>query len=54
MVWEHDNTWKITIIQEDDYTTGDLLDYLYSKEHYKSITIDLSTQQALDVDPKAI
>ena len=54
MAWEHDNTWKITITQEDDYITGDLLDYPYSKENYKSITIDLSKQQALDVDPKAI
>ena len=31
-----------------------LLDYLYFKEHYKLISIDLSKQQALDTGPKAI
>ena len=38
----------------DDYTTGCLLDYNYFKKHYKMIVIDLSNQQALDADPKAI
>ena len=38
----------------DDYTTGCLLDYNYFKKHYKMIIIDLSKQQALDADPKAI
>ena len=38
---------KITIVQGDDYRTGCFLDYLYLKENYKSITIDLSKQQAL-------
>ena len=28
--------------QGDDYTTGCLLDYLYFKENYKMIAIDLS------------
>ena len=31
-----------------------MLDYLYFKNYYKLITIDLSKQQALDTDPKAI
>ena len=31
-----------------------LLDYNYFKEHYKMIPIDLSKQQELDYDPKAI
>ena len=31
-----------------------LLDYNYFKEHYKMIAIDLSKQQELDYDPKAI
>ena len=39
--------------QGDDYTTGCLLDYPYFKNHYKMIAIDLSKQQALDVDPRA-
>ena len=38
----------------DDYTTGCLLDYSYFKDHYKMVPIDLSKQQALDADPRAI
>ena len=34
--------------------TGCLLDYSYFKENYKMIAIDLSKQQALDADPRAI
>ena len=45
---------KITTGQGDDYTTGCLLDYIYFKNHYKMIAVDLSKQQALDADPKAI
>ena len=37
----------------DDYTTGCLLDYNYFRKH-KMIITDLSKQQALDADPKAI
>ena len=37
-----------------DYTTGCLLDYPYSKNSYKMIAVDLSKEQALDVDPRAI
>ena len=45
---------KIAIGQGDDYTTGCLLDYIYFKNYYKIIVVDLSKQQALDGDPKAI
>ena len=38
----------------DDYTTRCLLDYPYFKKYYKLITIDLSKQQTLDADPKAV
>ena len=31
-----------------------MLDYIYFKNYYKIIAIDLSKQQALDADPKAI
>ena len=31
-----------------------MLDYTYFKENYKMIAIDLSKQQALDADPRAI
>ena len=50
----YDNVRKVTISQGDDYTTGCLLDYPYFQENYKLIVIDLSKQQALDADPKAI
>ena len=45
---------KNTAGQRDDYTTGCLLFCLYFNEHYKVIAIDLSKQQAVDADPKAI
>ena len=35
-------------------TTGCLLDYPYFKENYKMITLDLSRQNELDADPRAI
>ena len=31
-----------------------MLDYIYFKKYYKIIVIDLSKQQTLDADPKAI
>ena len=49
-----ENIRKIATDQGDDYTTGCLLDYSYFKDHYKMIAIDLSKQQALDADPRAI
>ena len=50
----YENIRKIATGKGDDYTTGCLLDYSYFKDHYKMIAIDLSKQQALDVDPGAI
>ena len=50
----YENIRKIATGKRDDYTTGWLLDYSYSKEHYKMIAIDLSKQQAPDADPRAI
>ena len=50
----YENIRKITIGQGDDYTTGCLLGYTYFKKYYKMIAIDLSKQQALDADTKAI
>ena len=46
----YDDIRKITIGQGDYYTTGCLLDYYYFNNYYKMIAIDLSKQQALDVD----
>ena len=48
------NIRKIATDQGDDYTTGCLLDYIYFKNYDKMIAVDLSKQQALDSDPKAI
>ena len=50
----YENIRKIATGQGDDYTTGCLLDYAYFKNYYKMIAIDLSKQQALDADPRAI
>ena len=49
----YENIRKITIGQ-DHYTTGCLLDYIHFKKYYKMIPIDLSKQQVLDADTKAI
>ena len=50
----YNNIRKIATGQGDDYTTGCLLDYVYFKKNYKIIAIDLSKQEALDADPRAI
>ena len=50
----YENIRKISIGHGDDYATGCLLNYCYFKENYKLIAIDLSKQQALDGDPRAI
>ena len=49
----YENVRKTTIGQGDGYTTGYLLDSNYFKEH-KMVSIDLSKQQGLDADPRAI
>ena len=50
----YENIRKISTGQRDDYTTGCLVDYICFKNYYKMIAADLSKQQALDADPKAI
>ena len=50
----YENIRKIATGQGDDYTTDCLLDYPYFMNTYKMIAVDLSKQQALDADPKAI
>ena len=45
---------KIATGQGDDYATDCLLDYPYFMDTYKMIAVDLSKQQALDADLKAI
>ena len=50
----YENIKKLATLQGDDYTRGCLLDYMYFKNYFKLIAVDLSKQQALDDDPKAI
>ena len=50
----YDNIQKIATGQGDDYTTGCLLDYLYFKNYYEMIAIDVSKQQDLEAGRKAI
>ena len=42
MTKTYENIGKIATGQEDDYTTGCLLDYSYFKSYCKMIAIDLS------------
>ena len=50
----YENIRKIATGQGDDYATGCLLDYPYFMDTYKMIAVDLSKQQTLDSDPRAI
>ena len=50
----YENIRKIATGKGDHYTTGCLLDYPYFKENYKMIAVDLSRQNELDADPRAI
>ena len=50
----YENIRKIATGKGVDYTTGYLLDYPYFKERYKIIAVDLSRQNKLDADPRAI
>ena len=51
---KYEDIKKIATGQGDDYTPGCLLDYIYFKNYYKMVVVDLSKQQVLDADPKAI
>ena len=51
---EYDNIQKITVGQGSDHTAGWLIDFNYFKKHDKMIAIDLTKEQAVDADPKAI
>ena len=50
----YENIRKVAIGKGDNYATGCLLDYPYFRDNYKMIAVDLSREQALDADPKAI
>ena len=44
---------KLTTRQGEDYTTGCLLDYDYTKNNCRLIAVDLSRQKELDVRSKS-
>ena len=50
----YENIRKIATGKGDDYATGCLLDYHYFKENYKMIAVNLSRQNELHADPRAI
>ena len=50
----YNNIQKIATGQGDYYKTGCLLDFPYTKEVQKILAIDLSKEQALHANPKAI
>ena len=50
----YDKIRKLPARLGNGYTTGGLLDYNYFNNDYKMMATDLSKQQALDADPKAI
>ena len=50
----YDEIRKTATEQGVDYTTGCLLDYQCFKDHYQLIAVDLSKQNEVDADPRAI
>ena len=54
LIKQYDELRKVSTGQDDDYTTGCLLDYAYFKDKYRLIAVDLSKQKDLDADPRAI
>ena len=54
LIKQYDEVRKVSTGQNDDYTTGFLLDYVYFKDNYRLIGVDLSKQKALDADPRTI
>ena len=50
----YENIRKIATGRGNNYTANCLLNYPYFKNSYKMIAVDLSKQQALDADPRAI
>ena len=54
LVKQYNEIRKAATGQEDDYTAGCLLDYQYLKDHCNLIAVDLSKQNELDADSRAI
>ena len=54
IIKQFDEVRKVSTSQDDDYTTGYLLDLSYFRDNYRLIAVDLSKQKALDADPRPI
>ena len=54
LIKQNDKIRKTKTRQEDDYTTGCLLDYQNFKDYNNLIAVDLSKQKELDADSRAI
>ena len=54
LIKQYNELGKISTGQGDDYTTGFLLGYVYFKDNYRLIVVDLNKQKALDAYPRAI
>ena len=54
LIKQHDEIRKISTGQDDDNTTGCLLNFSYFEKNYRLIAVDLSKQKALDPDSRAI
>ena len=54
LIKQYDEVRKVSTGHGDDYTTGSLLDYAYFKDNYRLIVVDLTKQEALDANLRAI
>ena len=54
LIKQYDEIRKTSTGQDDDYTTGCLLDFAYFEKNYRLIAADISKQKALDADSRTI
>ena len=54
LIKQYDKVRKVSTGQGNNYTTGYLLDFVYSENNYRLVAADLSKQKALDADWRAI
>ena len=54
MIKQYDKVRMVSTGHGDYYTTRPLFDYVYFKDNYKLIAVDLSKQKALDADQRLI
>ena len=54
LIKQYNEVRKVSTGNGDDYTKGGLLNYVYFKDNYTLIAVDLSKQKVLDADPRAI